>query len=84
MSAALGSSEISISPALFPQGGLGRVDAPTTPRPEIRCHRAASWIKRSQPSPTTDLDGRFIFLWMALNALYGRAPYSPRGARCRR
>lgn len=43
----------------------------------LRCYRANSWIKRAESLPDSDLDGRFIFYWIALNALYGRAKYLP-------
>src|SRR5436305_807303 len=40
----------------------------------LRCYRAQSWTKRATEGvPASDLDGRFIFLWIAFNALYGQA-----------
>ena len=35
----------------------------------MRIHRALSWLARAERE-TDDLDGRFIFLWVALNAAY--------------
>lgn len=37
----------------------------------IRIHRAISWLARAEQE-TDDLDGRFIFLWIALNAAYAK------------
>lgn len=34
----------------------------------LRIHRALSWLDRAEQ--TEDLDGRFIFLWIAFNAAY--------------
>lgn len=34
----------------------------------LRIHRALSWLKRAELAD--DLDGRFIFLWIAFNAAY--------------
>lgn len=34
----------------------------------LRIHRALSWLKRAEQSE--DLDGQFIFLWIAFNAAY--------------
>lgn len=34
----------------------------------LRSHRALSWLQRAEQSD--DLDGRFIFLWIAFNAAY--------------
>ena len=34
----------------------------------LRVHRALSWLKRAEQSE--DLDGQFIFLWIAFNAAY--------------
>lgn len=34
----------------------------------LRSHRALSWLQRAELSD--DLDGRFIFLWIAFNAAY--------------
>jgi hypothetical protein len=50
----------------------------------LRCHRARFWIDRAETLFTTGdhrtkvkslLDEQFIFLWIALNALYGQAKY---------
>jgi hypothetical protein len=41
----------------------------------LRSYRASSWIRRAQALPPADLDGRFIFYWIAFNALYGQAKY---------
>ncbi len=46
----------------------------------LRCYRARSWMRRaSDPGSTMDLDRRFIFLWIAFNALYGQAKYRADG-----
>ena len=37
----------------------------------VRMHRAISWLARSEQDET-DLDARFIFQWIALNAAYAR------------
>lgn len=34
----------------------------------LRVHRALSWLRRAEQAD--DLDGRFIFLWIAFNAAY--------------
>lgn len=34
----------------------------------VRVHRALSWLNRAEQSD--DLDGRFVFLWIAFNAAY--------------
>ena len=34
----------------------------------LRSHRALSWLQRAEMAD--DLDGRFIFLWIAFNAAY--------------
>lgn len=42
----------------------------------LRCKRARSWLRRAKEEVAVpDLDARFIFLWIALNALFGRAKY---------
>lgn len=51
---------------------------PTTRKPmseavEIRLRRSRSWLNKARR--TADLDSQFIFLWIALNALYGRPRY---------
>ena len=41
----------------------------------LRCHRAKSWIRKAEKlaeREPEDLDSQFIFLWIALNALYGQ------------
>lgn len=41
----------------------------------LRCHRAKSWIGKAEKlaeREPQDLDSQFIFLWIALNALYGQ------------
>lgn len=38
------------------------------PNLALRVHRALSWLNRAEQ--TDDLDGRFIFLWIAFNAAY--------------
>lgn len=42
---------------------------------EIRCHRAHTWITPARHLPESDLDGQFIFYWIAVNALYGQPKY---------
>lgn len=37
----------------------------------VRLHRAISWLARAE-AEADDLDARFIFLWIALNAAYAR------------
>jgi hypothetical protein len=36
----------------------------------LRLHRALSWLKRAELAE--DLDGRFVFLWIAFNAVYAQ------------
>ena len=36
----------------------------------LRIHRALSWLKRAELAD--DLDGRFLFLWIAFNAAYAQ------------
>lgn len=38
------------------------------PNLRLRMHRALSWLDRTEQAD--DLDGRFIFLWIAFNAAY--------------
>ena len=38
------------------------------PNLSLRIHRALSWLQRAEQAE--DLDGRFIFLWIAFNAAY--------------
>lgn len=41
------------------------------PNLNLRVHRALSWLKRSEMAVSEgDDDGRFIFLWIAFNAVY--------------
>ena len=41
------------------------------PNLSLRVHRALSWLKRAeQLEAQQDLDGQFIFLWIAFNAAY--------------
>ena len=42
---------------------------------KIRIHRAKSWARRANDLPASDLDGKFIFYWIAFNALYGQPRY---------
>jgi hypothetical protein len=44
-----------------------------------RLYRANSWLRRAGSLAEDDHDGRFIFLWIALNALFGQARYRPDG-----
>ena len=44
----------------------------------LRVHRALSWFEQAER--TTDLDTRFIFLWIAFNAIYAKDFSSVRGA----
>ena len=39
----------------------------------LRVHRALSWLQRAEQAE--DLDGRFIFLWVAFNAAYAQDFY---------
>lgn len=38
----------------------------------IRVWRGLSWLERAEGVESTDLESRFIFAWIAFNALYGR------------
>lgn len=51
--------------------------AMTTQRNPIdsRCFRAESWIDKAENSNEEDLDAKFIFCWIAFNALYGQPKY---------
>jgi hypothetical protein len=40
---------------------------------KIRLHRARSWLRKTHDA--SDTASRFIFLWVAFNALYGRPRY---------
>jgi len=42
-----------------------------------RCYRAESWIRKANALPQSDTDGRFVFYWIAFNALYGQPKYLP-------
>ncbi|MBM4439842.1 MAG: hypothetical protein FJ027_05455 [Candidatus Rokubacteria bacterium] len=47
----------------------------------IRLHRARSWRRKAaRAQDAKDLDGEFIFLWIAFNALYGTPRYHSRGS----
>lgn len=48
----------------------------------VRCFRADSWIKKAEDLSDSDIDGRFIFLWIAFNALYGQPKYLKREPGC--
>lgn len=49
----------------------------------IRVWRALSWLERAEGLDSADLEGRFIFCWIGMNALYGRqdAAHRPLGDR---
>lgn len=51
----------------------------TTKRTPIdsRCFRAESWMDKAENSNEEDLDAKFIFCWIAFNALYGQPKYLP-------
>jgi hypothetical protein len=40
------------------------------PQLTLRIHRSLSWLNRAEMA--TDVDGRFIFLWIAFNAAYAQ------------
>ena len=40
----------------------------------VRVHRALSWLNRAEQSE--DVDGKFIFLWIAFNAAYAQVLHS--------
>ena len=42
---------------------------------DIRCFRAESWVNKLLDSKEEDLDAKFIFCWIAFNALYGQPKY---------
>ncbi len=42
---------------------------------KLRTHRSKSWMRRAKGLAPQDLDGQFIFGWIALNALYGQPRY---------
>jgi hypothetical protein len=48
----------------------------------LRTHRALSWLKRAEECK--DVDGRFIFLWIAFNAAYSQEIGDQRRANERR
>jgi hypothetical protein len=41
----------------------------------IRCFRSESWLNKIDSLNEEDLDSRFIFSWIAFNALYGQPKY---------
>lgn len=43
--------------------------------PALRVHRAVSWIRRAERAG--DADGRFLFLWVAFNAVYAEDHEDP-------
>lgn len=50
--------------------------AEPSPDVEGRLYRAESWIERATSGcRPEDFDARFIYLWIAFNALYGQAKY---------
>jgi len=55
-------------------------------RPPIafRYFRADSWIKKVEDLAGSDIDGRFIFLWVAFNARYGQPKYLKKEPGCER
>jgi len=48
----------------------------------VRLHRALSWLARAEQE-TDDLDARFVFQWIALNAAYARELGREEGERMR-
>lgn len=61
--------EISLGhPALKQRHRLVRDGHPTNL--SLRIHRALSWLNRAEQSE--DMDGKFIFLWIAFNAAYAQ------------
>jgi hypothetical protein len=46
----------------------------------VRCFRAKSWIQKATDVSAGDIDSKFIFLWIAFNALYGQPKYLKREA----
>lgn len=44
----------------------------------VRCFRAESWMQKASDVPVSDIDAKFIFLWIAFNALYGQPKYLKR------
>lgn len=38
----------------------------------VRCHRTLSWLQKSQDLKDDELDLKFVSLWIAFNALYGK------------
>lgn len=62
---------------MFPSGELKekfrpQLDAETPEQWRVRIHRAISWLARSEQEHE-DTDARFIFQWIALNAVYAQA-----------
>ena len=39
---------------------------------QIRVHRSMSWLKRAESFGNEQPEAKFLFLWIALNSLYGR------------
>ena len=58
----------------FPHGARSKTDESLTKRLE----RAISWIERAERYPEKDWHARFIYLWIALNAMYGQKKYDAR------
>lgn len=52
---------------------LPTAEVPAQEAVDIRVHRSRSWLRKA--SKATDLNSQFIFLWIALNALYGTPRY---------
>ena len=48
----------------------------------IRCFRSESWMRKARDISPSDIDARFIFLWIAFNALYGQPKYLKREPGC--
>ena len=48
----------------------------------IRCFRYESWMRKARDISPSDIDARFIFLWIAFNALYGQPKYLKREPGC--
>src|SRR5436309_13593495 len=56
----------------FPKGATSKKDESLVKR----VSRSISWIKRAERYSSHDLNGEFISLWIAFNALYGLKKYS--------
>lgn len=63
--------------------GLPTPDRDCNQNFSIRVWRAMSWLERAEGLDSGDLEGRFIFCWIGMNALYGRqdAAHRPWGDR---